>query len=192
MGLGPPDEVKRSTASARRATRSGGNPTEGAQVEVTLRTPKPEKVAVVHEIEARFGSAAAALLTEYRGLPVKEIELLRRALRAAGGEYKIYKNTLVRRALVAGGYDALEPLLTGPTAIAFVDGDVVAVAKVLRDFSRTNPNLIVKGGLVGSDPLDANRAAALADLPSREALLGQIAGVIAAPMQRFAALLQAL
>jgi large subunit ribosomal protein L10 len=192
MGCGPPDEAKRSTASTRRAAQSSGNPTEGAQVEATLREPRAEKVAVVEEIEARFGSAAAALLTEYRGLPVKEVELLRRALRTAGGDYKIYKNTLVRRAIASGGYQAIEPLLTGPTAIAFVEGDVVAVAKVLRDFARTNPNLIVKGGIVGGDVLDAGRAAALAELPSREALLAQIAGVIAAPLQQFAGLLQAL
>jgi large subunit ribosomal protein L10 len=161
-------------------------------VEATLREPRADKVAVVEEIEARFEAASAALLTEYRGLPVKEVEVLRRALRSAGGEYKIYKNTLVRRAVAAGGYEALDALLTGPTAIAFVDGDVVAVAKVLRDFARTNPNLVVKGGVVGNDVLDSARAAALAELPSREVLLAQIAGLLAAPLQRFAGLLQAV
>jgi large subunit ribosomal protein L10 len=161
-------------------------------VETTVREPRPEKVAVVDEVQTRLESASAALLTEYRGLPVKEIEALRRALRAAGGEYKIFKNTLVRRAIVSGAYEALEPMLTGPTAIAFVDGDVVAVAKVLREFSRANPNLVVKGGVVGLDVLDAGRAAALAELPSREALLAQIAGLLAAPMQRMAGLLQAV
>jgi large subunit ribosomal protein L10 len=162
-------------------------------VEATLsREPRAEKVAVVEEIEARFEAASAALLTEYRGLPVKEVEVLRRAVRSAGGEYKIYKNTLVRRAVAAGGFEALDSLLTGPTAIAFVDGDVVAVAKVLRDFSRTNPNLVVKGGVVGHDVLDSDRAAALAELPSRDVLLAQIAGLLATPMQRFAGLLQAV
>jgi large subunit ribosomal protein L10 len=161
-------------------------------VEATLRDPRPEKVAVVDEVQQRLSSSSAAILTEYRGLPVKDLEVLRRALRTAGGEYKIYKNTLVRRAIQAGGFEAIEPLLVGPTAIAFVDGDVVAVAKVLRDFARTNPAFVVKGGLVGRDLLDASRAAALADLPSREELLAQIAGAFAAPLQRFAGLLQAV
>ena len=90
------------------------------------------------------------------------------------------------------GLDVLEPMLTGPTAIAFVRDDVAAVAKVLRDFARANPAFVVKGGLIGSDLLDARRAAALADLPSRDVLLAQLAGLFAAPMQRFAGLLAAI
>ena len=125
-------------------------------------------------------------------MPVKELETLRRALRTAGGDYKVYKNTLVLRAIREAGLEVLEPLLTGPTAIAFVNGDVAAVAKVLRDFARTNPNLIVKGGLVGTDLIDARSATALAELPSRDQLLAQIAGLFAAPLQQFAGLLKAL
>ncbi|HWD25508.1 MAG TPA: 50S ribosomal protein L10 [Acidimicrobiales bacterium] len=159
---------------------------------MTLRAPRPEKIAVVDEVQARLEASSGALLTEYRGLAVKDVETLRKALRTAGGEYKIYKNTLVRRAVAASGHESLEPLLTGPTGIAFVDGDVAAVAKVLRDFARTNPNLVVKGGVVGRDVLDAKQASALAELPSREVLLAQIAGLLAAPMQRFAGLLQAV
>jgi large subunit ribosomal protein L10 len=113
-------------------------------------------------------------------------------LAEAGGEYKVFKNTLVRRAAQASGLDALDPLLEGPTAIAFVQGDVSAVAKVLRDFARTHPSLVVKGGLVGTSLIDARSTAALAELPSRDALLALLAGAFAAPMQRFAGLLAAV
>jgi large subunit ribosomal protein L10 len=161
-------------------------------MEMAVRTPRPEKVAVVDEVKGRFHDSSAAILTEYRGLSVADLETLRRSLREAGGEYKVYKNTLVRRAADDIGLADLNALLEGPTAIAFVQGDVAAVAKVLRDFARTNPNLVVKGGLIGSSLIDAGSAAALADLPSREVLLAQLAGMLAAPMQRFASLLQAV
>ena len=165
---------------------------EGSKVQVQEREPRAEKVAVVKEVQTRLADANGAILTEYRGLGVPELQTLRRALRAAGGEYKIYKNTLVRRAVQDSTFSALETLLVGPTAITFVRDDVAAVAKVLRDFSRTNPALVVKGGFIGADLLDAQTTAALADLPSRDVLLAQIAGALAAPMQRFAGLLAAL
>jgi large subunit ribosomal protein L10 len=113
-------------------------------------------------------------------------------LRDAGGEYRIYKNTLVRFAARDLGLDSLEELLVGPTAIAFVEGDAVTVAKALRDYARTNPHLVVKGGVLGTAVLTASDAAALADIPSREVLLARFAGLLAAPMQQFAGLLQAL
>ncbi len=102
-----------------------------------MENPRPEKVAVVDEVRERFSQSDAAVLTEYRGLNVADISALRRSLRTAGGDYKIYKNTLVRFAARDLGLE-IEDLLTGPTAIAFVDGDPVAVAKALRDFARTN------------------------------------------------------
>jgi large subunit ribosomal protein L10 len=154
--------------------------------------PRPEKVAVVDEVRGKLAGAGAAILTEYRGLKVAELETLRRSLRQAGGEYKIYKNTLVRFATRDLGIEGLEALLVGPTAIAFADADVPAVAKALRDFSRINPLLVVKGGVMGSNILSARDAAALAEIPSREVLLAQLAGLIAAPLQQFAGLLQAL
>jgi large subunit ribosomal protein L10 len=159
---------------------------------MSMDNPRPEKTAVVDEVRARLSAANAALLTEYRGLDVGEIARLRRSLREAGGEYKIYKNTLVRFAVRELGLEEVESLLVGPTAIAFVDTDAAAVAKALRDFSRTNPNLVIKGGLLGTTLLSARDAAALADLPSREQLLAQLAGALAAPMVKFAGLLQAL
>ena len=160
--------------------------------EVQVDNPRPEKVAVVDEVKERLESADAAILTEYRGLTVKEIATLRRSLTDAGGDYKIYKNTLVRFAVRDKGIEGLEDLLVGPTAIAFVDGDAAAVAKALRDFARTNPNLVVKGGLLGTGVLTAAETTALAELPSREVLLARLAGGIAAPLQQFAGLLQAL
>ena len=154
--------------------------------------PRPEKVAVVDEVRGRLSSSSAALLTEYRGLNVRDLAALRSAVRDAGGEYKIYKNTLVRRAAADLQLTELDPLLVGPTAIAFVDGDAVAVAKSLRDFARTNPNLTIKGGLLGKKVLSAADAGALADVAPREVVLAQLAGALAAPLQKMAGLLQAL
>jgi large subunit ribosomal protein L10 len=163
-----------------------------------MENPRPEKVAVVDEVRERLDSTSAALLTEYRGLDVTAISDLRRALRQVGGEYKIYKNTLVRFAARDLGLE-LEELLTGPTAIAFITekpdgspGDAVDVAKALRDFARTNPNLVVKGGVLGTKPLTADEARALAEVEPREVLLAKLAGALAAPMVQLAGLLEAL
>jgi len=156
-----------------------------------MENPRPEKVAVVDEVKGRLSAAGAALLTEYRGINVSDMATLRRSLRDAGGEYKIYKNTLVRFAVRDLGLE-IEDLLLGPTAIAFVEGDAVGVAKALRDFARTNPALVVKGGLLGDKVLSAAEARALADVPPREVLLARFAGGLAAPLQQFAGLLAAL
>ncbi len=156
-----------------------------------MDNPRAEKVAVVTEVREKLQGSDAAVLTEYRGLDVAAMSELRRALRAAGGEYKIYKNTLVRFAARDLGRE-IDSLLTGPTAIAFVDGDAAAVAKTLRDYGRTNPALVVKGGLLGTRVISSGDVTALADLPSREQLLSQIAGLFAAPMQQFAGLLGAV
>jgi large subunit ribosomal protein L10 len=145
----------------------------------------------VEEVKAKIEAADAAVLTEYRGLNVAATANLRRALREAGGEYKVYKNTLVRFAARELGLD-LDDLLTGPTAIAFVDGDPVAVAKALKDFAKTNPALIIKGGVLDGRIIDEDGVKALADVEPREVLLAKFAGLLAAPMQQFAGLLQAL
>ncbi|MHB8245228.1 MAG: 50S ribosomal protein L10 [Acidimicrobiales bacterium] len=154
--------------------------------------PRADKVAVVEEVRDHLDRADAAILTEYRGLKVADLANLRRALRGAGAEFKVYKNTLVRRATAGTSGSAMDPLLEGPTGIAFVEADVAAVAKILRDFARTHPALIVKGSFVGGSLLDTSSTSRLADLPSREVLLAQIAGALAAPMQQFASLLKAL
>jgi large subunit ribosomal protein L10 len=160
-----------------------------------MENPRAEKVAVVDEVKERLGSSDAALLTEYRGIDVGDLAALRRALRQAGGEYKVYKNTLVRIASRELGLE-LDELLTGPTAIAFVPtgsgGDPVTVAKALRDFAKGNPNLVVKGGVLGEKLLSEADAKALADVAPREELLARLAGLMAAPMQQFAGLLQAV
>lgn len=160
-----------------------------------MDNPRSEKVAVVDEVRERLRTADAVLLTEYRGIDVTGMAALRRALREAGGDYKIYKNTLVR--LAAASIDMeLDELLVGPTAIAFVpsdgDGDPVAVAKVLKAFAKENPNLVIKGGLLGAERLGPAEMSALADIAPREELLARLAGGLAAPMQQFAGLLQAL
>jgi large subunit ribosomal protein L10 len=157
-----------------------------------MENPRPEKVAVVNEVRDRLSSSDGVILTEYRGLNVTQLADLRRSLRAAGGHYKIYKNTLVRFAVRELGLESLEEMLLGPTAITFVDGDAAAVAKSLRDFARGNPNLVIKGGVLGETILSAKDAAALAELPSKEQLLAQLAGAMAAPLQNMAGLLKAL
>jgi large subunit ribosomal protein L10 len=157
-----------------------------------MDSPRADKVAVVDEVRERLDAVDGAVLTEYRGLTVAELAALRRALADVGSQYKIYKNTLVRRAVSGSRHEALESLLVGPTAIAFVSGDITGVAKALRDYARTNPALVVKGGMFGDGVLTAGDLGSLADLPSRDVLLAQLAGALAAPMRQMAGLLQAL
>lgn len=157
-----------------------------------MGNPRPEKVAVVDEVRARLSTAPAAVFTEYRGLKVADLAALRAALRPVGGTYKVYKNTLVRFAARDLGLAELESMLTGPTAIAFVDGDAASVARALRDFARTNPQLVVKGAVLEGRVLSASETAALADLPPREVLLARLAGALQAPLANFAGLLAAL
>jgi large subunit ribosomal protein L10 len=152
---------------------------------------RPEKVATVEEIKGKLQEARAAVLTEYRGLKVSELADLRASLRAAEAEYKVYKNTLARRAAEEAGLSELISLLEGPTAITFVKGDAVAVAKALRDYSRTNAHLVVKGGILGTRVIEPADVAALADIEPREVLLAKIAGGFQAPLVKAAGLFQA-
>jgi len=152
---------------------------------------RPEKVAAVAEIRERLTESDAAVLTEYRGLKVSELAELRGALRPAGTDFKIFKNTLARRAAEEAGLAELVPMLEGPTAIAFVKGDAVIAAKALRDFGRTNTALVVKGGLLGTDVLAAADVTALADVAPREVLLARLAGGFQAPMVKAAGLFSA-
>ena len=152
---------------------------------------RPEKVATVEEIKEKLEGAQAAVLTEYRGLKVSELADLRASLRAAEAEYKVYKNTLARRAAEEAGLGDLVSLLEGPTAITFVKGDAVAVAKALRDYSKTNANLVVKGGILGTRVIQPSDIAALADIEPREVLLAKIAGGFQAPLVKAAGLFQA-
>jgi large subunit ribosomal protein L10 len=153
---------------------------------------RQHKVEVVTEVKTRLGAASASIVSEYRGLTVAEMAELRHALAAVGGDYKIFKNTLVRRAIDGNEYQPLLDYLSGPSALTFVEGDISPVAKALRDFSRVNPHLVIKGGLLEGSLLSSSDLAALADLPPREVLLARLAGALAAPMQQMAGLLQAL
>ena len=157
-----------------------------------MENPRPEKISVVAEVRERLEAADAAVLAEYRGMKAKDLHGLRKQLRTAGGELKVYKNTLVRFAARDAGVVGADELLTGPTAIAFVKGDVAAAAKSLRELAKTNPNLKIKGGLMGKVVLSAADINELADLPSREVLLSQIAGLFQAPAAQFASLLEAV
>jgi large subunit ribosomal protein L10 len=152
-----------------------------------------KKAAAIAEIKAKLNGADAAVLTEYRGLTVTEIAQLRAQLRPVGSEYKVYKNTLVQRAADEIGIgEQLSELLAGPVAIAFVRGDAAAAAKALREFSRTVPALVVKGGLLGERSLSSADVEALASLPSREVLLSQVAGLFEAPLAQTAGLFAAM
>jgi large subunit ribosomal protein L10 len=159
---------------------------------MTTDNPRAEKVAVVDEVTAKFQAADAVFVTEYRGLKVSQLAGLRRTLRPSGAEYKVYKNTLARFGAQNAGLDSLADLLVGPSGIAFANGDIAATAKALRDAAKANPLLIIKGGSMGSTPLSAKDVEALADLPSREALLAMFAGALQAPLVKTAGLLQAL
>ena len=153
---------------------------------------RPEKVATVDEVKSRVDSTSTAVVTEYRGMTVAQISTLRRQLRTLDADYKVYKNTLVLRAISGTSVASLSEYLQGPTAIAFVDGDISAVAKALRDFARETPTLKVKGGVVNGKALSLQDLTALADLPSRDVLLAQMAGMLGAPLRTMAGLLKAL
>jgi large subunit ribosomal protein L10 len=161
-------------------------PAESAQLQ--------RKTAVIDDIKSRLESAEAAVLTEYRGLSVGDIADLRAALRPAATDYKIFKNTLARRAAKDVGLDDLVDSLEGPVAIAFVrkeGGDAVVAAKALRDFARTNPNLVLKGGILGPRLLSTGDLDALAEVAPRDELLARLAGGFQAPLTKAAGLFQA-
>ena len=151
------------------------------------------KSAVIDDITTRLQTAEASVLTEYRGLTVTDLANLRAALRPASTDYKIYKNTLARRAAADAGFTEYAALLEGPVAIAFVrpEGDAVIAAKALKDFAKTNPNLVVKGGMLGPRVLTVADVESLADVEPREVLLAKLAGGFQAPLVKAAGLFQA-
>ena len=157
-----------------------------------MENPRQEKVAVVDEVAEKLSAADAVIITEYRGLKVSQLGGLRRQLRVAGGEYKVYKNTLARLGAEKAGVDGLSDLLVGPTGITFITGDAAAVAKTLREAAKANPLLVLRGGIVGGKVISAKDVEALADLPSRDVLLARFAGALQAPLVKTAGLLQAM
>jgi large subunit ribosomal protein L10 len=150
------------------------------------------KVATVDELKAKVDGTSTAVVTEYRGLTVAQISTRRRQLRTLDADYKVFKNTLVRRAIEGTAVAPLEEFLVGPTAIAFVNGDISAVAKALRDFAKATPTLVVKGGVLDGKALNLSDLTALADLPSRDVLLARFAGLLASPLSTMAGLLKAI
>jgi large subunit ribosomal protein L10 len=152
--------------------------------------PTQAKAAVIEEITERFQNSSAAVLTEYRGLTVAQLTTLRRSL-GAGSSYAVVKNTLTKRAADQVGHTDLAPLLNGPTAIAFIEGDPVEAAKAIRDFSRANPLLVIKGGVVEGRTVDATEVSRLADVEPREVLLAKLAGAMQGNLTKAAGLFQA-
>ncbi|MBB6627293.1 50S ribosomal protein L10 [Nocardioides sp. KIGAM211] len=151
---------------------------------------RADRQAAVEEIVESFNDADGAVLTDYRGLTVKQLQDLRRSL-GENANYAVVKNTLAKIAANQVGISGFDDLLAGPTAIAFINGDVVEAAKGLRDFAKANPALIIKGGVLDGNILDAKEVAKLADLESREVLLGKMAGAMLASLSQAVYLLNA-
>ncbi|MFC5992653.1 50S ribosomal protein L10 [Pseudonocardia hispaniensis] len=151
---------------------------------------RPDKVEAVDEIADRFRGATASVVTEYRGLTTAQLTTLRRAL-GPDTTYRVAKNTLVKRAAKDAGVEGLDALLTGPTAIAFMQGEPVDAAKALRDFAKDNKGLVIKGGFMDGRALTVDEVNRLADLESREVLLAKLAGAMKANLSKAAALFQA-
>ena len=153
---------------------------------------RSEKVAAVAELTERFQSSSGAVLAEYRGLSVAQLAELRHSL-GEQASFSVVKNTLTKLAAAEAGIAAeLEGLLSGPSAIAFVKGDVVEAAKGLRDFAKVNPALVIKGGVIDGKAMSPSEIERLADLESREVLLAMLAGAMKASMTNAAAALNAL
>jgi large subunit ribosomal protein L10 len=151
---------------------------------------RPDKAAAVAELADEFRGSSAIVLTEYRGLTVKQLTELRRSL-GGNASYAVVKNTLTKIAAKEAGIDALADQLVGPSAIAFVKGDPVEAAKGLRDFAKAHPVLVIKGGVLDGKQLSADEIKKLADLESREVLLAKLAGAMKASMSNAASLFAA-
>ena len=154
---------------------------------------RDEKSAAVAEIATQIQESEAVYAVDYRGISVTQAAELRGRLRDADATFRIVKNTLTERAADQAGADGLKSLLAGPTALTFVRGDAAVAAKALRDYARTTPDLLAfKGGLLGSETVDADQIRAIAQLPAREVLYGQLVGVVASPITGLARTLGAL
>jgi large subunit ribosomal protein L10 len=151
---------------------------------------RPDKVTAVAEIAEKFRSSSASVVTEYRGLSMARLTTLRRSL-GEGTTYRVAKNTLVQRAAEDAGVEGLEQMLVGPTAIAFITGEPVDAAKAIRDFARTNPGLVIKGGFMDGRALTVTEVNQLAELESREVLLAKLAGAMKANLSKAAGLFAA-
>ena len=151
-----------------------------------MSTAIETKKVQVQEIAEKFQAAASVVVVDYRGLTVAQVTELRKKRREAGVEYKVYKNTLSRRAAEAAGLEGINEFLTGPNAIAFSNEDVVAPAKIINDFAKKNEALEIKAGIIEGNVSSADDVKALAELPSREGLLSMLLSVLQAPVRNFA------
>lgn len=151
---------------------------------------RPDKTAAVAELAEEFRSSAGAVLTEYRGLSVQQLQQLRRSL-GENANYAVVKNTLTKIAVREAGVEGFDDLLTGPTAVAFIKGDPVEAAKGLRDFAKANPPLVIKGGILDGRNMTVDEISRMADLESREVVLARLAGALKASLQEAASLFQA-
>jgi large subunit ribosomal protein L10 len=151
---------------------------------------RPDKTAAVAELANEFRTSEGAVLTDYRGLTVKQLQELRRVL-GDNASYAVVKNTLTKIAAQDAGIAGFDDLLVGPTAIAFIKGDAVVVAKGLRDFARANAPLVIKGGILDGKTLSVAEIGRFADLESREVLLGKLAGALLASLQNAVSLFNA-
>jgi len=144
---------------------------------------KSDKAAAIAELTDKFRTSGAAVLTEYRGLSVKQLTDLRNSLRG-NATFAVVKNTLTELAAKEAGVTAFDGQLQGPSAIAFVEGDAVEAAKGLRDFAKANPLLVIKGGVLDGKTLTPEDITKLADLESREVLLAKLAGALQASLSQ--------
>ena len=151
----------------------------------------PRKVENVAELTAKFQKAQATLVADYRGLTVAEITTLRKKLRETGAEVIVAKNTLALIAAKETGGGALEPLLTGPTALAFAYDDAAKTAKAINDYNKGPKKLVVRGGLLGNALLGADALDQVASLPTRQQVLAQIVGAVSAPVSGVVGVLNA-
>lgn len=142
---------------------------------------RDQKTALIAELAERLASASLGVVTEYRGLTVAQMNKLRRELEGAGASYRVTKNTLTRRAIKETAFARLEQLLRGPTGLVTAAKDPVAVAKILVRFAELNDKLKISGGVLDGETLPASSVRALAKLPSREVLIGQLLGLLQAP-----------
>lgn len=146
-----------------------------------------DKATAVADIAEKFKEATATVVTEYRGLKVSNLAELRRSL-GDGATYTVAKNTLVKRAASEAGVEGLDDLFTGPTAIAFINGEPVDAAKAIKKFAKDNKALIIKGGYMDGKALSVSEVERIADLESREVLLSRVAGALKAKQSQAAAL----
>ncbi|MCH4167800.1 MAG: 50S ribosomal protein L10 [Streptococcaceae bacterium] len=145
-----------------------------------------KKAVIVDEIAEKFEAAVSAVIVDSRGLTVEEVTNLRKQLRDNGVEFKVIKNSILRRAAEKQGLEGLEEVFTGPTAVAFSNEDVVAPAKILNDFAKDAKNLEIKGGVIEGKVSSIDEIVALAKLPSREGLLSMLLSVLQAPVRNVA------